>query len=242
MVSIVPSTDEIDMSPASREDSKPALPVSSPDHDECVPATPSELSEADDQEFSDDEPAPLPVAAPPPLQEKPARDQRAALEDECVEAWIAQGVMADHDARACAALTLRFCVCLGLVSWPACRVVLTCVRMLAECSYAFSDIEVTFAMALATVQSERSAKFMQGMSPKERLLVVMLHVYSAHSLVFDEFVHFGIWHEWLFAPFCSVKNSSGALMKIGALRRWRFTVPAETLLPVLEKLRGERHC
>jgi hypothetical protein len=179
------------------------------------------------------------VVAPPPPPAKPARDVRAELEAECVEAWTAQGVLEKHEARACAALTMRFCVSLGLMSWPACRVVLTCVRMLAECSYNFSDIEVTFAMAVSTVRSARSAKFMESMSPKERLLVVMLHVYSAHALVFDEFVHFAIWHEWLFAPFCSVRSSSGALRKICALRRWRFAVSPEELLPCLEQLRGE---
>lgn len=232
---------------ASDEFSKPPLPVkgamyipSAEVPDDHAPPTPSELSEADDDgESSDDEPEALPVVAPaaPPL--KPGRDLRAELEAECVDAWQSQGAMERHDTRACAALTMRFCVALGLVSWPACRVVLTCLRMLAECGYNFCDIEVTFGMALATVQSARSAKFMEGMSPKERLLVVMLHVYCAHALVFDEFVHFGIWHEWLFAPFCSVKNSSGALMKICALRRWRFTVQPEMLMPIVEMLRGE---
>lgn len=214
------SLDEMDKAKASPRGVQP-----------CVsgPSTPSDLSEADEDEWSESEGPALPVVLP---------DSPAKLVQECVDQWEEQGSMSDHDAHECAALAVRFCVGLSLVSWPACRVALTCVRMLAECNYGLEDIQVTLAMALATIRSPRSAKFMSGMGPQEKLLVAMLHVYCAHAVVCDEFVHFSIWHEWLFAPTCSVKTSTNALVKICTLRRWRFLVPDDLLDPVLEEFRN----
>jgi len=171
-------------------------------------------------------------------QEEPVYSAQQ-LAHACADAWNKQGVVKNFDTERCAWLTYRFAAGVGLATWPACRVVLTCVRLLAECKYAPADVEVAFATALATIKSARSARFMSTMNSQERLLVAMLHVYCAHSLVFDEFVSFSLWHEWLFAPFCSLRAANGALMKVCALRHWRFNVPPEILQPNLAELRGD---
>lgn len=169
----------------------------------------------------------------------------ATLPFECFETWHEQQGWVkgrtSEDNHRCAVLAYRFCAALSLAHWPACRVVLTCVRLLVACHYAIADVEVCFAMALATLRSPRSAHLLNLMGPQERVLVAMLHTYCAHSLVFDEFVHFTIWHEWLLAPFCSMKTSSCALKKVCALRKWRFVVPQNILDPIVEELRVPVH-
>jgi hypothetical protein len=169
--------------------------------------------------------------------EEPAELESRLLE-KCKSAWDEHGRMPRHLSGQCALLTVRYCHELAILNWPCCRVVLTCIRMLAECGYDFRDIEVVFATGLATCKSARSVKYMQAMSGKELLLVSLLHLYCAHSVVFDEFVHFKVWHEWLFAPFCSVRASENALGKICALRRWRFHVPQDVLQTSLEMLQS----
>ena len=32
--------------------------------------------------------------------------------------------------------------------------------------------------------------------------------------VFDEFVHFKIWHQWMLAPFCNLSTASAALRRV----------------------------
>lgn len=157
----------------------------------------------------------------------------------CGEAWDAHGVVKGAETARCAALAYRFCAALAIADWSMCRVVLTCVRMLAECNFDVNDIEVTFAMALATMRSPRSQTVIAQMGPQEKMLVAILHVYCAHSLVFDEFVGFDIWHEWVLAPFCSMKSATMALKKVCALRGWRFSAPEDVLLPVLAELQGD---
>lgn len=175
------------------------------------------------------------------FHEEPHSDQEASSEPEllrqCKLTWLEQGDDGCVDADRAALLGYRFCVLLSLESQPCCYMVLACLRMLAQCGYDFDDIEVAFGMAVAMMQSKHVSSFTEKMGAKEKLLVALLHVYCAHSLVFDQFVHFHIWHEWLFAPFCSEKNSSAALRKVCALRRWRFCVPADVLEPVLAALR-----
>jgi hypothetical protein len=135
-------------------------------------------------------------------------------------------------------LAYHFAVALGLRAWPACRVTLLCVRLLAACRFALEDVEVCLAMSLSTLRAAQSRQLMSSMGPQERALVAMLYVYCAHSLVFDEFIHFNIWHEWLLSPFCSLKTSSSALKKVCALRKWRFVVPADQLKGPLEEVRS----
>lgn len=167
----------------------------------------------------------------------------ATVPFECFETWNAQQGWVkgrnSEDHRRSAVLAFRFCAALSLAHWPACRVVLSAVRLLVACHYDVADVEVCFGMALATLRSPRSAHLLNLMGPQERVLVAMLHVYCAHSLVFDEFVHFTIWHEWLLAPFCSMKTSSCALKKVCALRKWRFVVPRNVLDPIVEELRQD---
>lgn len=134
-------------------------------------------------------------------------------------------------------LAYHFAAALGLRAWPACRVILLCVRLLAACHFAMEDVEICLAMTLSTLRAQQSKQLMSQMGPQERALVAMLYAYCSHSLVFDEFIHFNIWHEWLLSPFCSLKTSSSALKKVCALRKWRFVVPQNELKPALEEIR-----
>lgn len=134
-------------------------------------------------------------------------------------------------------LAFHFAAALGLRAWPACRVLCLCVRLLAACHFAIEDVEVCLAMTLATLRAPQSRQLMGQMGPQERALVAMLYAYCAHSIVFDEFIHFNIWHEWLLSPFCSLRTSSSALKKVCALRKWRFVVPQDVLRPALEEVR-----
>lgn len=160
-----------------------------------------------------------------------------------LNAWYADGEVPGVDNDRCAAVSLRVCKAIKLdEDWRACQVILTCTRMLAESSYELTDIEVCYAMAVAKLRSKRLTAFVEQMGTQERVLVAVLHTYSAHALVFDEFVPFQIWHEWLLAPFCSEKNAAGALRKVCALCGWRFSVPRDILLPVLAELRQDTPC
>jgi hypothetical protein len=154
---------------------------------------------------------------------------------DCVEAWQRQGEVAGTDGRRLSQLAYRFCTLLAMENWQACRLVLTCVRLLAECKFEIEDIEIVFATTIALLRSPRSA-FTSRMGPQEKLLVALLHVYCAHSMVFDQFVQFKVWHQWLFAPFCNAKNSGAALKKVCALTQWRFHVPAPILQETLAEL------
>lgn len=162
-----------------------------------------------------------------------------ALMEECIDAWESQGNVKQSKATAvqCSSLTYQFCVALSLAEWSSARVVLMCVRMLVECGYDFEDIEVMFAMALGLLRSARSSKFTEKMGPQEKLLVAVLHLYMSHSMVFDQFVSFEIWHEWMLAPFCSVRNSSNALKQVCSLRQWHMNVPPAELEEALLELR-----
>jgi hypothetical protein len=165
---------------------------------------------------------------------------------QCFQAWHSQqgwvkGRTDEENARV-SVIAYRFCIIMQLSSWPACRVILTAVRLLLACYYQVEDIEVCFAKALAMLKSPRTAHLMKLMGPQERVLVAVLHVYCAHSLVFDEFIHFNIWHEWLLAPFCSLKTGASALKKVCALRKWRFVVPPMILEPILDELRHGSNC
>lgn len=143
------------------------------------------------------------------------------------------------DPVRCAALAYRFCLGLGIVYFPACCVVLTAVRMLAACSYDIADVEVVFAAGLYALRNSRSAEMLARMGSREKVLVAILHLYAAHSVVFDEFVHFKIWHQWMLAPFCNLSTASAAFRRVCALRRWRFSFSDEELGPVLEELRQD---
>jgi hypothetical protein len=194
--------------------------------------------------FGEDPPSDQEVAtcASTAVSSTPSTPSSSSAEPEllrrCTAAWHQEGDVDGVDPDRAALLGYRFCVLLSLDSWPCCFMALTCIRMLAQCSYDMDDIEVSLGMAAAMMQSTHMISFTEKMGTKEKLLVALLHVYCAHSLVFDQFVHFNIWHDWLFAPFCSVKHSSAALRKVCSLRRWRFNVPADVLDPVLTALRG----
>jgi len=73
----------------------------------------------------------------------------------------------------------------------------------------------------------------------EKVLVTLLHAYCAHCLVFDECIPCRVWHEWVFAQYCSPRMLTMALRKVCLLSKWRFTVPEEDLRPVLDELRAE---
>jgi len=153
--------------------------------------------------------------------------------------WQYEQGSAVGDPRRCAALAYRFCLGLGIVYFPACCVVLTAVRMLAACNYDIADVEVVFAAALKALRNSRSAEMLSRMGSREKVLVAVLHLYAAHSVVFDEFVHFKIWHQWMLAPFCNLSTASAALRRVCALRRWRFSYSDEELEPLLQELRQD---
>jgi len=154
-------------------------------------------------------------------------------------AWQYEQGSTVGDPDRSAALAYRFCLGLGIVYFPACCVVLTAVRMLVACSYDMADVEVVFAAALNALRNNRSAEMLARMGSREKVLVAVLHLYAAHSVVFDEFVHFKIWHQWMLAPFCNLSTASAALRRVCALRRWRFSFDDEELEPILQELRQD---
>lgn len=154
-------------------------------------------------------------------------------------AWHHEQQSPVGDPERCAGLAYRFCLGIGLFYFPACSVVLTAVRMLAACSYEIADVEVVFAAALVSLRNNRSAEMLARMGSREKVLVAVLHLYAAHSVVFDEFVHFRIWHQWMLAPFCNLSTASAALKRVCALRSWRFSYTDEELDPVLQELRQD---
>jgi hypothetical protein len=154
-------------------------------------------------------------------------------------AWQYEQGSTVGDPYRSAALAYRFCLGLGIVYFPACCVVLTAVRMLAACSYDMADVEVVFATALNALRSSRSAEMLSRMGSREKVLVAVLHLYASHSVVFDEFVHFKIWHQWMLAPFCNLSTASAALRRVCALRRWRFSFADKELEPMLQELRQD---
>merc|ERR1719253_1651971 len=95
------------------------------------------------------------------------------------------------------------------------------------------DIEVTLAMTLVLVQRSRAV---QSMGVVEKALVSLLYAYCAHCLVFDEFIPFKVWHEWVFSSYCGLGMLNVALRKVCMLARWRFHVRPEEFGPVLERL------
>jgi len=144
----------------------------------------------------------------------------------------------ESDARV-ALVTYRFCVGLELDETNVLRVIILCMRMMMACNYDKADLDVLFATALANLRTPWTSKLTARMGQQERMLVTLLHIYCAHSMVFDEFVPLSVWHEWLFQSFCSRKTMNVALKKVCMLSNWRFMVQPETLEPILEELRGE---
>jgi len=149
--------------------------------------------------------------------------------------WQKEVKPACKEAQRSTILAYRFCEGMNLMDWQVCRVVLVCIRMLVACQYDIEDVELVFALALTNLRTARSAKLLEQMGVQEKMLVAILHVYCAHSLVFDEFAPLSIWHEWLFIPFCNMATMSAALRKVCALHGWKFNQPGE----VVEKARAE---
>jgi hypothetical protein len=159
--------------------------------------------------------------------------------------WNEQGAVKGTQSMRCASVSFRVAEMLQILhDWQGCQVVLRCTRMLAESGYAMNDIEVCFATALAKMRFEkRVASCVGQMGSQERVLVAVLQTYCSHSVIFDEFVPFEIWYEWLLAPFCSKNNANGALSKVCVLNRWRFLSGPDLLCPLLAQIRqdGAKH-
>jgi len=134
-------------------------------------------------------------------------------------------------------VTYRFCKGLHLDNTSVVRVIIVCVRMLLACAYDSSDLDVVFATALVNLRTPWTGKLTSRMGQQERMLVTLLHVYCAHSMVFDEFVPLSVWHEWLFQSFCSRSTMNVALKKVCLLSNWRFMVQPDILIEALQELR-----
>lgn len=161
-------------------------------------------------------------------------DEGRRIPFERYEEWLEQ--MRTPGAHRSAVMAYNFCSALELDEWQACRVVLVCLRMLSACHYELDDVEVALAMALHTMQTKCGALGAR-MGAQEKVLVAILHLYCAHSMVFDEFVPLRVWHEWLFAPFCNLRTMNMALQKVCVVCDYRFCVRAEELAPRLRELR-----
>jgi len=135
-----------------------------------------------------------------------------------------------------ALLACQFCTALAITHWPACCVLLTALRMLTACNYDMDDIEVVFAHALSVARADVTSKLLARMGQQEKVLVSVLILYSSHSLVLDEFVHFRVWHQWMLEPFCTLKTASNALHRVCIFRKWGFNVQDDDLKAVLDEL------
>lgn len=135
-------------------------------------------------------------------------------------------------------LCTRLCTALCLPKDPAAQPLRKAIHMMLLSGYHMDDIEVCFAMTLATIRGNAKA-VVDHMGLLEKVLVTLLHAYCAHCLVFDECIPSRVWHEWVFSPYCSPSMLGTAMRKVCVLAKWRFNVPAEQLLPVLAELRGE---
>jgi hypothetical protein len=192
----------------------PSTQPSEPDHSDTT-LWDHKVDGASERSFDDLDESPLPV--------------------EVFEQWQREHDPTGDCARR-AALAHQFCTALAIFHWPACRVLLTAMRMLTACSYDMDDIEVVFAHALTSARSEGVAKLLARMGQQEKVLVSVLILYLTHSLVLDEFVHFRVWHQWMLEPFCSLRTASSALTRVCIFRKWGLNVTECELKSVLAEL------
>lgn len=193
----------------------PSTQPSEPDHNDTRSLCDHKVDGASERYLDDFDDSPLPV--------------------EVFEEWQREHDPTGDCARR-AVLAHQFCTALAIFHWPACRVLLTAMRMLTACNYDMDDIEVVFAHALTSARSDTTAKLLARMGQQEKVLVSVLILYFSHSLVLDEFVHFRVWHHWMLEPFCSLQTASSALKRVCVFRKWGFSVTECDLKSVLAEL------
>lgn len=115
--------------------------------------------------------------------------------------------------------------------------IVSAVRMLLASSYGILDVAQVMAVALANVDKMRGV--MHEMSPDERIMVAMMHMFTAHSVVLDEFVSLFYWHQWIFAGYCSLPRLNRGVVRIMQMCNFNMLVPSDMFQEKYLYLHGE---
>mmetsp|Transcript_19362 Transcript_19362/g.42933 ORF Transcript_19362/g.42933 Transcript_19362/m.42933 type:complete len:203 (+) Transcript_19362:228-836(+) len=96
-------------------------------------------------------------------------------------------------------------------------------RFLQACRYGMPDVRAILALALCN--SRITQDLTAQMGTKEKLMVLTIHIYLAHTWLEDEDIILGDWHRHLFKKYCSFDALTDAVKKLWSLRDFRIAVP-----------------
>eukprot|EP01071_Lankesteria_metandrocarpae_P005422 Lankesteria_metandrocarpae@DN3985_c0_g1_i1.p1 len=104
---------------------------------------------------------------------------------------------------------------------------LSTLALLRLCNYSFTDS--VLIMSVAACQLFRVMGELSGTEPKERVNIIMLQMFIAHSWLMDAACPLKEWHTHLFHAYCSFSVTNDGLVKLLQLQRFCLRVEGEHL-------------